>query len=151
MNHQQRKEYMIKWRLNHPAQVKEYESRYKEMRHQYRLNHREKYKNYNKEYRKKNAEKLRQYNKIHSEDSRNNTLKRKYGITTKEYDTMLLYQNGQCASCKASQKDFKRRFHVDHNHFTGDIRGLLCVNCNHLVGLFEKNPDYFENVKKYLT
>jgi hypothetical protein len=147
MRPEKRKEYMIKWRAEHPDKIKEYETRYTETRRKYRLKNQEKYRKYNKEYQKKNPEKFRRYAKTHG---RNNSLKRKYGITAKEYDAMFAQQNGQCASCKSPQKNFKRRFHVDHNHTTGKIRGLLCVNCNHLIGLFEKNPNCFEDVKIFL-
>src|ERR1035441_6414502 len=133
MTPEKRKKYMIEWRSNHPEKVIEYETRYTEARHKYRLKYREKYKTYNKEYRKKNADRLRQYSKLHS---RNTALKRKYGITAEDYDAMFLRQNGQCASCQEPQEKFKRRFHVDHNHSTGNIRGLLCLYCNHLAGFF---------------
>ena len=141
---------MKKWRLANLEKVKEYEKRYTKQRHQYRLKHREKYKAYNRQYRKDNAEQLRQYSKVNSGIHRNNLLKRKYGITTNEYDDMFLRQNGKCDSCQSPQKDFKRRFHVDHNHSTGKIRGLLCVKCNYLAGLYEQNPNCLDQIKSYV-
>jgi hypothetical protein len=73
---------------------------------------------------------------------------RKYGITLETYVLLFEKQKGRCAICGRSQKDFKRRLAVDHDHETGKIRGLLCVGCNNLVGHYEKLKD---EVDYYLT
>jgi len=61
-----------------------------------------------------------------------------FGLSYKDYDTLLLEQNGVCAICKkaefAKEHGKVRRLSVDHCHTTGKIRGLLCGNCNHLLG-----------------
>lgn len=44
------------------------------------------------------------------------------------YDRMLAAQGGMCALCPNTPKS--RRFHIDHDHATGDVRGLLCYRCN---------------------
>ena len=61
------------------------------------------------------------------------TLKRKYGISLSQYDELFEAQNGLCAICCKTQK--KKRLAVDHNHETGEIRGLLCDKCNRAIGL----------------
>lgn len=62
-------------------------------------------------------------------------LRRKYGITLKDYNRMLVNQYGQCAICKKDSSNFKNALHVDHNHKTGRVRALLCYYCNRrLVG-----------------
>lgn len=53
------------------------------------------------------------------------------GITEAEYDERLAAQNGGCAICGATPK--KRRLHVDHDHKTGHVRGLLCHRCNRVL------------------
>lgn len=58
---------------------------------------------------------------------------RKYGITLSEYLTLLENQHGVCAVCKRPPRGRRKFLAVDHNHKTGDIRGLLCITCN--VGL----------------
>lgn len=62
-------------------------------------------------------------------------LKRVYGITLDQYMSLLTNQGGCCAVCRRDHKMFNRRLSVDHNHETGEIRGLLCLLCNYrLVG-----------------
>ncbi len=66
-------------------------------------------------------------------------LKSKYGLTIETYNVMLTAQNGVCAICKNAETgknangDIKP-FSVDHNHITGEIRGLLCTQCNYMIG-----------------
>jgi len=78
-------------------------------------------------------------------------LQKKYGITTKQYDDLLKKQNHRCYICEKHEKEFKTKLSVDHNHITGEIRGLLCNYCNRrLVGrhrdgdLLRKIADYIE-------
>jgi len=79
-------------------------------------------------------------------------LTRKFGITTKDYDKMLLEQQMRCAVCQGTSTGDKRskNFHVDHCHTTGKIRGLLCSACNKGLGLFTDSQDKLENAIKYL-
>lgn len=51
-----------------------------------------------------------------------------YGITLEQYDEMFRQQGGACAVCGSVPK--KNRLSVDHDHATGKVRGLLCMNCN---------------------
>ena len=55
-------------------------------------------------------------------------LQRRYGITCTDYDRLLAAQGGQCAICRKPPR--KNRLHVDHDHDSGKVRGLLCVSCN---------------------
>jgi len=59
-------------------------------------------------------------------------LKFQYGITEEQYDAMFRGQNGMCAICGTPpQGGIRSKYlHVDHDHGTGSIRGLLCVSCN---------------------
>ena len=54
-------------------------------------------------------------------------IKRKYGITQKQYIEMWKKQEGKCALCGESSDKY---LDIDHDHKTGDIRGLLCRGCN---------------------
>lgn len=66
---------------------------------------------------------------------REQSLRTKFGITTTEYEARLASQGGVCALCRKPQKT--NRLAVDHDHNTGRIRGLLCMNCNTSLGRFE--------------
>jgi hypothetical protein len=58
-------------------------------------------------------------------------LQRIYGITSDQYEAMLAYQGGVCWICGNPPK--KTRLHVDHDHKSGLVRGLLCWSCNRRV------------------
>lgn len=69
--------------------------------------------------------------------------KRLYNLSNEEYETLLEKQNRLCAICKSEEQ-----LHIDHNHETGNVRGLLCGNCNRKLGWYEKN---FEGIINYLV
>lgn len=82
--------------------------------------------------------------------TRNSRLKYVYGITLSEYENMLKAQNGVCAICFHVSDDGKNLC-VDHNHDTGEVRGLLCSKCNTAIGLLKENTDYLLSAIKYLN
>ena len=77
-------------------------------------------------------------------------LKARYGITLAEYDTMLEQQGGCCKVCRTTDSGGKGRFHVDHNHTTGKVRGLLCSGCNKGLGHLQDSPDVLLKALAYL-
>ena len=77
--------------------------------------------------------------------------KQKYGLTLEQYDQMVVAQNGVCLVCGTdSPMGHHKRFVVDHNHTTGEIRGLLCSNCNLGLGCFSDNPNFLLKAAQYL-
>ena len=64
-------------------------------------------------------------------------LRRVYKITQQEYDARLEKQGHACAICRRPKED--RPLEVDHNHVTGQTRGLLCGRCNTSLGWYEAN------------
>jgi len=114
----------------------------------------EKRKIYTKRWRNKNKDKIRGYNQKYKEKypdrrkesalrwNRNNPekvldtyYKRVYGIDLATYQKLFNIQGGNCAICLKPEKR-KRNLCVDHDHKTGQIRGLLCENCNIGIGYF---------------
>ena len=81
---------------------------------------------------------------------RSNTLKHIYGITVEEYEEIAAHQNHVCWICREEEKTKRRRLHVDHDHKTGEIRGLLCVKCNSGLGGFRDSPELLERAIEYL-
>ena len=79
---------------------------------------------------------------------------RRYGITEADYLAMLLSQGSVCAICdreeRRQQPIGKRRLSVDHDHETGQIRGLLCSDCNLGLGKFGDDPDTLLRAVEYL-
>lgn len=55
------------------------------------------------------------------------------GEAERERGQLSIAQNGRCGVCGKSESEFKRRLAVDHNHKTGQVRGLLCYRCNKFV------------------
>lgn len=70
-----------------------------------------------------------------------------YGISFEEYIKMLEKQKNLCAIC---HKKPKRKLHIDHNHKTGKVRGLLCPKCNQGLGCFYDNGIYIARAYNYL-
>jgi len=62
-----------------------------------------------------------------------NYLLKKYGITDDQYNQLLQKQMGCCGVCRRPAAGFKSRLAVDHDHKTGELRGLLCTYCNRRI------------------
>ena len=82
----------------------------------------------------------------HRKAARKNQLQ-KYGLTEEAYAAMVVSQGGCCLIC-GSPVD---RLHVDHDHSTGDVRGLLCQSCNHGLGNFKDRVDLLLRAADYLV
>lgn len=83
------------------------------------------------------------------------SLNNKFGLSVDEFDSMLAAQGGGCACCGgvethryASGKT--KALSVDHDHATGDVRGLLCVKCNRAIGYFDDSPLRMRAAADYL-
>lgn len=100
--------------------------------------------NSSKQYREK-AKKLPGY----KEFSRNRALKRCYGITSEDYNKMIFEQDFKCKLCLNSPASDKR-LHVDHNHDTGKVRGLLCHQCNWYLGKIDRDVHLLERISDYI-
>jgi hypothetical protein len=70
-------------------------------------------------------------------------------ITPTEYARRLQEQGGVCAICKLPPGE--KQLAVDHDHETGEIRGLLCNDCNLGLGFFRDDPDLLRHAGAYLA
>jgi len=144
------------------------ESRKAGDRRRYLLN-REKRCQQAKEYRKTHAEKVRaserksylrnrkqrlayqkKYAKLNPEKALVIQLRSKYGITLDAFNEKLIQQRHACAVCKKNPPNKHQRLHIDHDHNTGNIRGLLCSQCNTAIGLAKENPTILRSLAEYL-
>lgn len=73
-----------------------------------------------------------------------------YGITLDDYNKMFEEQEGRCKICKTHQSEMKKALHVDHNHQTGKVRGLLCHNCNLALGRLKEDPEIIAAALEYV-
>ena len=74
----------------------------------------------------------------------------RYGITPDEYVEMLEEQLHTCACCGSSNPKRKAGFVIDHDHATGQIRGLLCHSCNIGIGQLGDSIDGLTKALDYL-
>lgn len=92
-------------------------------------------------YLEQNKEKMRDYRKDWS-------LQKRFGLTLAEYRAKVVAQRGACAVCKRVPKG--KGLHVDHDHRTGKIRGLLCFNCNVVIGLSKDDHYILKRLTRYV-
>jgi hypothetical protein len=73
---------------------------------------------------------------------------RSYGITLQEHDRLMAEQNNCCWICKGNNDQMA--LCIDHDHKTGEVRGLLCNVCNRAIGLLRDDPDLIKRAAEYL-
>ncbi len=124
---------------------------------------------YSKNYRQQNLKRLQEYDRARRKspedrqakaaydrkwrrqtlaERRRASLRRSYGITLEQYQSMEKQQNHGCAICGKPPE--KRALAVDHCHATGKVRGLLCAKHNTGIGLFEDSPELLKAAILYL-
>ena len=96
------------------------------------------------------GERVKTRHKENPERTKNNDLKRLYGITLNEHTQMYEEQNGVCAVCEKPGDGKWKKLCVDHDHKTGKVRQLLCRNCNMILGQVDDNINHMEKLTAYL-
>jgi len=96
-----------------------------------------------KEWQRNNPEKT-EHNRLRSKY-------RQYGLTEETYTALVQSQNNQCAICHVDFKELERkRIHIDHCHDTGKVRGILCHQCNIMIGFSRNDVNILKKAIKYL-
>lgn len=115
---------------------------------------------YKRDYFQKNKEKI--YERVHKRQKERREedykkygmdryhIKSKYGLSIEDYQELLQKQNSICPICKRTLIDRQNMPHVDHDHTTNKIRGILCGNCNMGLGNFKDNIESLKRAIKYL-
>jgi hypothetical protein len=159
-----------RWRKNHPEQAKAIALRY-------RSKHLEQESAAHKAYYEKNRIRLiekqrinallrvdekRNYNKKYQQENKGRLdgyyrawrLAAKYGLSMKDYEALVIKQNGLCAICQKPQSAAARNgaklLHVDHCHATNKVRGLLCMPCNTALGHLD-DAEWVRKATAYLA
>ena len=120
------------WRIEHREDILKQKKKYRDK-------NKEKIKNYYSEYRNRNRLTLNEKNRI-------SHFLKKYNLTTEQYITILNSQNNKCPIC---DKELIQP-QVDHSHKSGKIRGLLCKNCNIMLGHCHDDIEILKKAIKYL-
>ena len=93
------------------------------------------------------------YRAAHNADNAAYKRRRRYGLTPEQYQTMLAVQGSACAICR---RPFDLTIgtpnspHIDHDHDTGALRGLLCGSCNRAIGFLQDSPNLTWAATQYL-
>lgn len=77
-------------------------------------------------------------------------LKKQHNMTLDDYNNLYKLQKRKCAICNKCLKNNGVRQHIDHDHKTNKIRGLLCSNCNLGLGHFKDKIKFLKRAIKYL-
>lgn len=137
---EERRAQMRAWRLANPEKNREIARRWRER-------NKDRKRSNDANWRAENRERL-------APIKRTAALRRKFGLTTAQYERMLAHQGGVCAICKSEKTGapFNGRFAVDHieNGTRVVIRGLLCRACNTAIGLLRDNPDVIRRAAIYV-
>ena len=76
-------------------------------------------------------------------------IEKKYGLTPEQYAQMLFEQGGKCKICN-ELPDTGSKLVVDHDHMTGNVRALLCSQCNSGLGMFQDSSETLYSAVYYL-
>ena len=137
---------------------------YKERKRKEYEKNKEKYKERNKNYREKNKEKLNEYNREYSKTYDDTLSKKKYYESDKGKkarmkskwksrnvnieDFNIFYERyANCNNCEWCKKEISSCKQMEHNHISGEIRGVVCRGCNNRM---RKKDNNFNNVMKEL-
>lgn len=89
------------------------------------------------------------YRATHRKETKNLELRRLYGITINDFESLWANQGQVCAICKT--KPNKRSPFVDHDHSTGRVRGIVCYKCNTALGMIGDNLETAWAIIDYLA
>ena len=78
------------------------------------------------------------------------TMRRRYGLSVYQFYELLSRQDHACAICLSKTAGGHGRFHIDHDHTNGKIRGLLCHHCNTILGHAKDNAETLRRATAYL-
>lgn len=110
----------------------------------------DRYLEYHSKYRSDNKDLIKEKNKKfldENPDYRRIHLYSTYGITLEEFNELLDKQDGVCAICKLKTDG---HWHVDHDHQTEKVRGVLCFSCNTSLGRLNENITTLNNMIAYI-
>ena len=111
------------------------------------------YSEYHKRYYQRHKKKMKAAAKAwhHANPTKRRAHMRKYtyGLTEDIFQQMWTHQDGKCAICQCVLRH-DGSTHIDHDHETDKIRGLLCYICNRGLGHFKDRPELFRRAANYL-
>ena len=113
----------------------------------YSIKNRDKINKQRREYYKANPHKRSSRLEARNVDYRDKSNAKVYGLTLEEYRQMFIDCDNKCNICGKENGEKPNKLQVDHNHITGQVRGLLCRNCNTGIG-YLKSDESIDIIKK---
>jgi hypothetical protein len=75
-----------------------------------------------------------------------------YGLSQEQWDRLIALQGNRCAVCRTTQPGGRgESWHIDHDHVTGQVRGLLCHLCNVGIGNLRDDPQIMMAAARYVA
>ena len=106
-------------------------------------------------WRSENSERVKRnmdaWRKANPEKAKSHRLKNKFSITLEYFNELLEAQNYRCKICNTDVPRGRGNFHIDHDHLTGKVRGLLCNCCNVGLGMFKDDEEILLKAAAYLS
>lgn len=115
--------------------------RARERQNRWRRDNPDKIRAYDKKARAKLTDYYRDYEQQYSNRKWELMLKRKYGITAAQWLAMFEAQGRCCANCGSDDPKSRFGWHTDHDKATKRVRGILCRQCNQILGHLGDNAD----------
>lgn len=137
-----------RWKERNKENVKAYRDKWAAENSDLKLKLTKKWKELNKE---KVAAHRKRFDQDHPNYHKDRHLRSSYGITLEQYNEIADLQGNKCCVCgKHAEDTHRKRLFVDHCHSTGEIRGLLCQQCNTALGMVDDNADLLYRLAAYL-
>ena len=165
------KEYQKQYRADHREELN---AKQRERGKIYYQEHKEEIRVRNKKWAEEHPERMKELQKAHQEQDREKVIKRsrewyrnnkerasrnsrasklrQYGLTMETYDAMMEEQKWHCPICgvELNKEETATSPRIDHNHETGQVRGILCMKCNSGLGMFKDSPLLLMRAAAYL-
>jgi hypothetical protein len=129
---------------NHKLYYNKHKKFFKKYNKQYYLNNKKELIKNSIQYKHNHKKRIHHLNKSYN-------LKARVGITLEQKINMIKKQNYKCKICYTDLRKINEKgVHVDHNHKTKKVRGILCYRCNHILGFSKDNINILNSAIKYL-
>lgn len=139
------------WQAENPERYREVQQRNRESNREAAAERSREWYRENRDFALARQRAYRQANPSDPEKDRWYQIRSKYGLTQEEYEKLLCDQGGVCANPACHTPDNNgRTLHVDHDHETGRVRGLLCFSCNVVLGKVRDDPATLRGLIAYL-
>ena len=95
----------------------------------------------NSRFRAKNPDYQKKWRASHPGRRRFESYRQRYGLTRDAFEALLATQGGRCGICRVTLVASDKGTHVDHDHATNRVRGVLCRTCNAALGMLGDSLD----------